>query len=705
MHPMPPLRTSVAMVAAHGTPLGLPDEASTILCEGWVLKKRRKKMQGFARRYFTLTQGGLLSYSFEPQQPPRDQLLIPRAAISTSPGRKDIHIDSDTATFHIKCLSTEDFNKWMAALRKFVALGNEVRRSASLRLTQSPRTAVGPSVNRTSPIVEDIGQTIQQLESALQALRQESEPKPQRLHVKDKVKEASKEGSSSMFGMFRRSSHQNLAAPELADHDRTSKRHSSAETTTTTSPAVDRIENVLRSLQSQHAALVKALPSTPQQDSTNISSPLAATAEEPDSYERDYPSRAASRTRMRPMSTATASTDTEWYDAPDAMEDGPHEFVVASGDSPDDQPSEIRTNDSQSTLESDSESDDTDFEDNDSPETDPKQQQPLASVQRRTSLPAPQPADEGSLFSVLKKNVGKDLSTISFPVTFNEPITLLQRAAEEIEYYDLLSQAAATTDPLDRLCLVTAFAVSSYAHTRHRSGRKGFNPMLAETFEDSRMNLIMEKVSHQPLIMMSHAQGEGWELTATNNGKTKFWGKSLEIIPIGGTRVQIGDDVYSWVKPSSFVRNLMVGNKYLEHVGKLIITSSSSHSKAVLEFKQSSYWGPSNLVSGHVLNAAGKPITELEGKWDEYFAQKLDSSTLRVLWRAAAYPKRTEEFYGFTSFSMSLNEMTPDLEGKLPPTDSRLRPDVRALEEGRLDEAEEDKNVIEEKQRDRKSVV
>lgn len=107
------------------------------------------------------------------------------------------------------------------------------------------------------------------------------------------------------------------------------------------------------------------------------------------------------------MSTATASTDTEWYDAPDAMEDGPHEFVVASGDSPDDQPSEIRTNDSQSTLESDSESDDTDFEDNDSPETDPKQQQPLASVQRRTSLPAPQPADEGSLFSVLKKNVGK----------------------------------------------------------------------------------------------------------------------------------------------------------------------------------------------------------------------------------------------------------------------------------------------------------
>lgn len=67
----------------------------------------------------------------------------------------------------------------------------------------------------------------------------------------------------------------------------------------------------------------------------------------------------------------------------------------------------------------------------------------------------------------------QDLSTIAFPVTFNEPLTLLQRIAEEIEYYDILDQAASTDDPIDRLCFVAAFAVSGYAHTRHRSGRKG----------------------------------------------------------------------------------------------------------------------------------------------------------------------------------------------------------------------------------------
>ena len=58
-------------------------------------------------------------------------------------------------------------------------------------------------------------------------------------------------------------------------------------------------------------------------------------------------------------------------------------------------------------------------------------------------------------------------------MTFNEPLSLLQRTAEEVEYYDLLSEASQTQDPVERMCYVAAFAVSGYAHTRHRSSRKG----------------------------------------------------------------------------------------------------------------------------------------------------------------------------------------------------------------------------------------
>lgn len=79
---------------------------------------------GFARRYFILYHSGLLAYAFEPGQPLRDQVSLHQAAISTAPGRKDIHIDSSTATFHIKCLSTDDFNTWMTAFRSRLAFAS-----------------------------------------------------------------------------------------------------------------------------------------------------------------------------------------------------------------------------------------------------------------------------------------------------------------------------------------------------------------------------------------------------------------------------------------------------------------------------------------------------------------------------------------------------------------------------------------------------
>lgn len=46
---------------------------------------------------------------------------------------------------------------------------------------------------------------------------------------------------------------------------------------------------------------------------------------------------------------------------------------------------------------------------------------------RRTKLPVPKPSHEGmSLWNLLCKNIGKDLSQISMPVTINEPLNMLQ---------------------------------------------------------------------------------------------------------------------------------------------------------------------------------------------------------------------------------------------------------------------------------------
>jgi len=55
--------------------------------------------------------------------------------------------------------------------------------------------------------------------------------------------------------------------------------------------------------------------------------------------------------------------------------------------------------------------------------------------------------------------------------------------------------------------------------------------------------------------------------------------------------------------------------------------------------------------------------------------------------------------YFFTYFSLQLNFLPQSLRPALPPTDSRLRPDQRALENGDLVKAAEEKARLEDKQR------
>ncbi len=67
----------------------------------------------------------------------------------------------------------------------------------------------------------------------------------------------------------------------------------------------------------------------------------------------------------------------------------------------------------------------------------------------------------------------------------------------------------------------------------------------------------------------------------------------------------------------------------------------------------------------------------------------------RTLWKAQPLDPGAEKYYFFTRFACELNEE----EGRVAPTDSRLRPDQRLMEEGEWDEANREKVRLEEKQR------
>ncbi|KAG8919174.1 hypothetical protein FRC01_001441 [Tulasnella sp. 417] len=599
-----------------------------------------------------------------------------------------------------------------------------------------------PANARVLRAANDMESTIKELEAVLQDVSALDVGKKHKKHYKEKDKDHHKEKdhpNKDIFGLFHRKvsgpgqTPPVTPSPSTGTNEFIAEMQSSPLPPSSTVPVYERLQAAVATLRAQHAALLNVLESTSTaMPSQVVNSPLAR-VNEMLAFDN--------HSNRHSIGTIESLSPSLWYDA----EDGAEEFVLTAEPTETEQAFSDQGDESEEEVVDITASDDSE----DEAPTPTKERSDDGDskhkvVIRRTKLPSPMVGDDGSLLAVLRKNVGKvtrasllqdihalmaivpskDLSTVSFPVSFNEPISILQkfvdkpdsyqlvltalimfRMAEDLEYFDLLGLAAASADPVERICFIAAFAVSGYACSLHRASRKPFNPMLGETFEDSRMNYISEKVSHHPAIMACHASGQGWEYWATSAAESKFWGRSMEIKNNGTTHVKLAGSHYKWNKPSSFVRNLLVGEKYLAHEGELIVKDSTTGHRCVITFKEGGYWGPSRAVAGAVYGPSSSSVlAKLDGTWNEGISLQLDPKGchLRVLWRAHSFPPHAHEYYGFTSFAMSLNEITPDMEGRLCPTDSRLRPDQRAMEEGRMDFADDEKARLEAAQRVRR---
>ncbi|KAJ2938878.1 hypothetical protein O0L34_g17688 [Tuta absoluta] len=210
---------------------------------------------------------------------------------------------------------------------------------------------------------------------------------------------------------------------------------------------------------------------------------------------------------------------------------------------------------------------------------------------RRSRLPCPRPTPGGpSLWNLLYKNIGKDLSQVSMPVTINEPLNMLQRLCEELEYCELLDAACDCNNAVERMALIAAFAVSAYAATAHRAASKPFNPLLGESYEctrgDKGFHFLAEQVSHHPPISACHAEGRRWVFWQEARIKTKFWGKSMEFQPAGRVHVRLNTtgEHYSWNKVTTCVHNLFGGQRWVDQYGDMHLTCHGATVSAKLQF-------------------------------------------------------------------------------------------------------------------------
>uniref|UniRef100_A0A8C8DFW7 Oxysterol-binding protein n=1 Tax=Oncorhynchus tshawytscha TaxID=74940 RepID=A0A8C8DFW7_ONCTS len=331
---------------------------------------------------------------------------------------------------------------------------------------------------------------------------------------------------------------------------------------------------------------------------------------------------------------------------------------------------------------------------------------------RRTVLPA-HCVDNShiGIMTILYNNIGKDLSRVSMPCGLNEPLNLLQRVSEELEYSELLDIANRTEDPFERMLYMGVFSISGYAWATWRNRYKPFNPVLGETYESHRkergFRYVAEQVSHHPPCSAVHAESENFTFWQDQQWKNKFWGKSLEIISSGPVNVKLPKygDHYEWNKVVTCVHNVLSPQRWLEHYGEVTIRNTKSDlCTCKISFVKSRYWTSEtskNEVQGQVLNQAGEVVHRFGGLWHEgIFCDTLPNP--KCIWKPNPQPDDHFQYYGFSRYARELNELTPELKKVLPPSDTRYRPDQRILEEGDVAGADSKKEEVEQKQRDRR---
>uniref|UniRef100_A0A8C1GC34 Oxysterol-binding protein n=1 Tax=Cyprinus carpio TaxID=7962 RepID=A0A8C1GC34_CYPCA len=344
-------------------------------------------------------------------------------------------------------------------------------------------------------------------------------------------------------------------------------------------------------------------------------------------------------------------------------------------------------------------------------------------TKRRSRIPD-KPNYSLNLWSIMKNCIGKELSKIPMPVNFNEPLSMLQRLSEDLEYYELLDRGAKCQSSLEQMCYVAAFTVSSYSTTVHRTG-KPFNPLLGETFEldrvqESGYRSLCEQVSHHPPAAAHHAISErGWTLRQEIALASKFRGKYLSIMPLGSIHCifEKSNNHYTWKKVTTTVHNIIVGKLWIDQSGEIDVVNHRTGDRCHLKFAPYSYFSRdvARKVTGVVTDKDGKAHYVLSGTWDEKMEcsrvmqssrggengadgrQKTVYQTLKAkeLWRKTPLPEGAENMYYFSTLALTLNEP----EEGVAPTDSRRRPDQRLMEQGRWEEANAEKQRLEEKQR------
>ena len=126
------------------------------------------------------------------------------------------------------------------------------------------------------------------------------------------------------------------------------------------------------------------------------------------------------------------------------------------------------------------------------------------------------------------------------------------------------------------------------------------------------MWLILKQVSHHPMVVACHCEGRGWKFWGESDLKSKFWGRSIQLDPVGTLTLEFDDgEIFQWSKVcfwhftaltilykipaklsfsyqvTTSIYNLILGKLYCDHYGTMKIQGNQKYS-CKLKFKEQS---------------------------------------------------------------------------------------------------------------------
>ncbi|XP_008312660.1 oxysterol-binding protein-related protein 7 isoform X3 [Cynoglossus semilaevis] len=720
-------------------------------CEGYLLKRRKWPLKGWHKRFFVL-EAGILRYSKNQHDVfigrVQGSLDVSLAVMSINKKSNRIDLDAGDILYHMKAKSHELFYIWVTKLQahRLFRKNNVVNVHSGFIQCLSGKQRNGIMATQTSAGVKEVTGASAVLPSANTALNCKVSAWLQQSHGSDTcVQELNKchLNLSELTSLIQRLQALEVG-PALINGDL--QRIISIQNLSLEKPKKPKLGKVwghsrtlstveaLGMLSSSHlsssAHLGASVPSIPDYIYSQLSPPNAPSAESKKiqedicstslkvlaSLKSVHEALSQERQKLQEVLESNNTSAEPALHGPPSVADSAAEYFDASDDLMSSEVSEESGLSDGSTTNSEPEEGHASAtrKYRDSISKTPNTIAPK-NTGRRTTLPAHCPDNSHvGLMAILYNNIGKDLARVSMPAALNEPVNLLQRLCEELEYSELLDTASNTPDPYQRMVYIAAFAISGYSSATFRNRYKPFNPILGETFEcireDRGFKYISEQVCHHPPISACHAESEKFSFWQDQRWKNKFWGKSLEILPTGMVNVALPryGDHYEWNKVVTCIHNVLSQQRYLEHYGEVTIQNLTNNvCTCKITFVKSRYWGSDsnkNEVQGVVLDQSGSIIHQFGGLWHEgIFCDTLP--TPKCVWKPNPQPKDYLLYYGFSTFAIELNELPPDLQPLLPPTDSRLRPDQRLLEEGKVEEADKKKDNIEEIQRERRKAL